>query len=64
MTQDAQPHQPAQAPAPATGTECPPQQRARYCPPSVSAVGKLDQLTRGNGSTWVDYLGDTSTRYG
>jgi hypothetical protein len=35
-----------------------------YQPPRILPVGKAQELVRGNGSTYTDTLGNTSTRYG
>ena len=40
------------------------QGKADYEAPAILELGDAAELTTGNGATFVDYLGDTSTRYG
>jgi hypothetical protein len=40
------------------------QPKADYESPEILELGDAAELTTGNGSTFVDYLGDTSTHYG
>ena len=35
-----------------------------YRQPKVVRIGKVEALTRGNGATYTDSLGDLKTRYG
>ncbi|MEO6923364.1 MAG: hypothetical protein ABI142_06015 [Bryocella sp.] len=35
-----------------------------YQAPVVAPLGNASKLVQGNGSTWTDSLGNTSTRYG
>jgi len=32
--------------------------------PTIIRLGKVEELTHGNGYTYTDYLGDPTTRYG